>query len=262
MPTPCNGCCKVLKLRGGADSLVTAVQRSFLGVPLATRSWLALILGLAALAQAGVLSEELMALDAALVIQKMQWWRPVTAASFLGGVGPQLLQKLYYLVSFGSQLENVLGFGEYVRTIVSIMATMSFVCHVLGWPLGADGIIMAITVLTTQQRPDDQVSMYGLNIPLAYLPFAQLGMSYLFNQQQIPWVDIGGLFVGYFHYYMNDNLKPDSVVVTAPASTGPARRPGGRTLGSGGGKPAKKKAGTRKIPTFGQDAPLDASSLS
>ena len=29
---------------------------------------------------------------------------------------------------------------------------------------------------------------------------------------QVPYQDIAGLLVGYVHYFMNDNLKPDDVV--------------------------------------------------
>ena len=50
---------------------------------------------------------------------------------------------------------------------------------------------MAVTVLTCQQAPDQQTSLYGFTIPTSYLPFAQLCMSYLFTQQ-IPWNDILG----------------------------------------------------------------------
>jgi len=33
----------------------------------------------------------------------------------------------------------------------------------------------------------------------------------------VPYQDIAGLLVGYLHYFMNDNLKPDDVVQLPPA---------------------------------------------
>ena len=82
------------------------------------------------------------------------------------------------------------------------------------------------------------VNLYGLSIPNAYLPFAQMCMSYLFTQQ-IPFADILGLFVGYAHYMLNRNLKPDSAIPPPP----PKRSPGARTLGgaAGGGGGAKRR---------------------
>jgi len=201
----------VRRLRGGDEGgPVAGLQRAFLSVPVVTRSWFSVVLGLAALAQAGIVSEEPVAVDAA-AFSRFQIWRPFTAAAFLGGVGPQLLQKLYYGISFGKELERELGSAEFLRAAASSIAALTLVCHFLGWPHSADGLIMAVTLLACLQNPTRSVSMYGLNIPYQYLPLAQLAMSYLFTQA-IPWVDIAGLFVGYSHYLWNDNLKPDAVL--------------------------------------------------
>ena len=106
--------------------------------------------------------------------------------------------------------------------------------------------------------------MYGLNIPYQYLPLAQLALSYLFTQQ-IPWVDIGGLFVGYAHYMWNDNLKPDSALPNeAKKRMAEAEKKAGRKLGSsrkggggGDGKPGDKRRKAR-IHTVGSRASCGA----
>jgi hypothetical protein len=243
----------MLRLRGG-DSALQAVSRSYLGVPLLTRSWLSAIVLFAGLSQIGVVAPEALGLDAQATVSRWQIWRPLTAACFLGGLGPQLLQKCYYLVQFGCGLERTLGLGEYARVLSSCTALLCILCNLLGWQFVGDGLIMAITVLTCQQTPDQQVSMYGLNIPTSYLPFAQLCMSYLFTQQ-IPWQDILGAIVGYVHYHINDNTKPDAAVAhkMAPPPSASGERAGkrlGATKASGGGgggggsrksTPAKKR---------------------
>jgi hypothetical protein len=107
--------------------------------------------------------------------------------------------------------------------------------------------------------------MYGLSIPYRYLPLAQLAMSYIFTQQ-IPWVDIGGLFVGYAHYLWNDNLKPaEALPSEARERMAAADKKAGRKLGSarngggggGGGKPGDKKKKAR-IHTVGSKAACGA----
>lgn len=187
------GLAAALELRGGASAL-QSLQQGYLGIPVLTRAWFTLILVFAALTQVKLLEPEMVALDAAAIVRRFQLWRPITAAAFFGGLGPQLLQKLYYLIQFGRGLEGTLGLAEYARTLASCTAMMCIVFNLLGWQFLGDGLVMAITVLTCQQNPDAQMNMYGLNVPMAYMPFAQMCMSYFFSQQ-IPWNDIVGALV-------------------------------------------------------------------
>jgi len=252
---------QLIHLRGGS-SVVEKVQRAYMGVPTFTRVWLSFILALASLNQVGILEPEVLALDATATIKGLQLWRPLSAASFLGGLGPQLLQKCYYLIQFGNQLERTLGLAEFARVVFSCAALLSIASSTLSWQFIGDGLIMAITVLTCQQNPTQQVNLYGLQIPCAYLPFAQLCMSYLFTQQ-IPWTDIVGALLGYLQYMINDNCKPDAAVYrrsNAPAmatttakgakslsdvsSSRPSSRPGGS---KGGGRSAKNKANAASL---------------
>jgi len=244
----------LLRLRGGdGASIVQKAQNAYFGVPLATRSWLSLIIACAGLNQAGILPPEALAIDAQATVGRLQLWRPLTAASFMGGLGMQLVQKLYYMVQFGSGLERTLGVGEYLRILASCTAALCIVCNILGWQFMGDGLIMAITVLTCMQTPDAQMSLYMLTIPCSYFPFAQLCMSYLFTQQ-IPWQDIVGALVGYLHYHINDNAKPDSVFYKDEAELAKLKAAtggGGRKVGdsssssskAGGGGGAKRKSG-------------------
>ena len=184
----------LLRLRGGDSGALQKAQSMYFGVPLLTRSWLSAIVAIAGLNQVGILPPELLQIDATAVVKRWQFWRPFTAASFMGGLGPQLLQKCYYLVMFGKDLERTLGVAEYTRVLASCTALLCLVCAMLGWQFVGDGLIQAITVIMCQQHPDQPVSLYGLSIPCQYLPFAQLCMSYLFTQQ-IPWLDILGALV-------------------------------------------------------------------
>ena len=90
------------------------------------------------------------------------------------------------------------------------------------------------------------MSLYMLTIPCSYFPFAQLCMSYLFTQQ-IPWIDILGALVGYLHYWMNDNMKPDAVIYKDLAAQHASGKPsGGRKIGadSSSSSSSSKKAKT------------------
>jgi len=177
-------------------------------------------------------------------VQGLQLWRPLTAASFMGNIGPQLLQKCYYLIQFGRGLEATLGVGEYARVLASSTAMLCLISSALGFQFVGDGLIEAITVLACQQSPDQVMNLYGLNLPCAYFPFAQVCMSYLFTQQ-IPWNDILGALVGYAHYYFNDNTKPDKALADRMPPA-PAAKPGGRKVGGGGGGGGSKTASARK----------------
>lgn len=236
----------LLRLRGGDGGPMQAAQNAYFGLPTVTRAWLTLIIAFASLTQIKLLTPEALALDSQLIIKGMQIWRPITSASFLGGLGPQLLQKCYYLVQFGCGLERTLGMGEYARVLASSTAVLCIFCNLLGWQFTGDGLIMAITVLTCQQQPNASVNMYGLNIPTAYLPFAQMCMSYLFTQQ-IPWNDILGAIVGYINYYFNDNTKPDDVIYRRDNVAAQAVQASkAKKLGGGGGGLTKKTSGKSK----------------
>lgn len=226
---------RLLQLRGGG--LIEILTNAYLGVPIVTRAWLTLILTFASLAQFGVIRPEVLELDAPAIVRGLQLWRPVTAASFLGGINAQLLQKGHGLVTFGKNLEHVLGGGEFARVLASCTALLCIICNFLGWPFVGDALVMAITVLTCTMNPDQQTSMYGLAFPVVYLPFAQLTLSYLFTQQ-LPWPDIVGLVVGYFHYWINDNVKSDADIWAKQA----------RLTSKGGGGGSKKAGPKRKKP--------------
>ena len=230
--------------------MVQKAQSAYFGMPVVTRSWITLIIACAGLNQVGLVPPEALGIDASATVARFQIWRLITCASFLGGLGMQLLQKLYYLVQFGSGLERTLGLGEYARLLASCTAALCLVCNLLGWQFVGDGLIMAITVLTCQQNPNQPMSLYMITIPCSYFPFAQLCMSYLFTQQ-IPWQDILGALVGYLHYMINDNMKPDSIIHAREALSLQAKGSspgGGRKLGAGkaGSSSSKQKPSTRK----------------
>lgn len=221
---------KALALRGGGlGSRLGAVKEAYQNLPSITRSWFSLSLGFAALNQAGVLEPEKIALDAHAVAGG-QIWRPITAASFFGGLGPQLLQKMFNLVSYGRKLEDALGLGGFLRTLASMMSMLTLLATKLGWPLLGDALIAAVTVLACKQTPDAVVSMYGLKLPMDLMPVANLVLSYLFTQQ-IPWMDIAGSAVGYLHYHLQDEAKPDAAYYEKHAHDLKNSRPGARTLG-------------------------------
>jgi hypothetical protein len=248
---------RLLALRGGADP-VAGLTKAYKGIPAVTRGWFTLILASAALNQAGILAPEMVALDSHAIVRKAQVWRLVTSAAFFGGIGGQLLQKMYYLIQFGRGLEQTLGTAEYARTLASCGAMLCILFNLLGWQFTGDGLVMATTVLMAQQSPDAQMNMYGLTIPMVYMPFSQMVMSYLFSQQ-IPWNDIAGALVGYVHYYIQDEVKPDSAVVRPtidPKAAGPKPRKLG-AASAGGGKPKPAKAGKRKPSRKVQQAAAD-----
>ena len=369
-PLPRSSADSVRRLRGGDDGPVAGLQRAYLGVPVATRSWLSAVLGLAALSQAGLVSEEVLAVDAAAFSGRLQLWRPLTAAAFVGGVGPQLLQKLYYGISFGRELERELGTPEFLRASLSVVASLTLVCHVrrrrrrnrrrrrcLPLAFSSHHPLPAPPPPRTQAHGRDagaRLAAFGrrphhgrhaprllageacpspspplicrLAPPSPPLPrrlparglaptapaappprrrrlrtrrarsrctgwrsrtstcpspswpcrtssrSRRRGPASQTPQEpsrtrpaacpQVPWVDIAGLFVGYVHYLLNDNLKPDEAVPTllkekGRAADAKAARAAGAKGGGGGGKPGDRRRKAR-IVTVGAGASCGA----
>lgn len=82
---------------------------------------------------------------------------------------------------------------------------------------------------------------------------------------QIPWNDLLGAMVGYMHYYIQDEVKPDAAIAKKEAASGkkPAKAGlDGRTLGgtgatnggggsaAGSGGKSRRKARKANIATF------------
>ena len=130
-PQPQQSDASLLRLRGGEGGVINGAQRAYFGVPLLTRAWLTAIVVFASLNQIGILPPELLAVDATATVKGMQLWRPLTAAAFMGGLGPQLFQKCYYLISFGKDLERTLGRGEFAR-VAKVEREVSRACRYSG----------------------------------------------------------------------------------------------------------------------------------
>ena len=122
----------VSRLRGG-NSMLQSISSSYVGIPILTRTWFSVILAFAGLTQVSLLPPEAVQLDATATVHRLQLWRPLTAMSFFGGIGPPLLQKMYYLIQFGTALESTLGKAEYARVLASCAAMLSIIFHALGW---------------------------------------------------------------------------------------------------------------------------------
>ena len=97
--------------------MLEGAKSSYLGVPIVTRVWSSVIVVLALLSQIGV-PPELLQLDGALIVKKLQLWRLITSASFFGGIGAQL-RKLCGLGRAASGVPQLvlldLGVGGYVK---------------------------------------------------------------------------------------------------------------------------------------------------
>jgi membrane associated rhomboid family serine protease len=239
----------VLRLRGG---LIKPVMKALSTVPFLTRLWIAMVLIINTVAQLELIPAELLALDAVALVKGLQIWRWLTAVSYIGGLNAQILQKGANLVQFGAALERQVGFGEFARVFTSCAMMLGIVCNVLGMPYIAEGLIMALTVLACQQDPEQQVRMYGVTFPQAALPFAQLILTYIFTQKT-PVQDIIGMIVGFIHYSINDNMKPDGVF--SQKRMGASRR---GSDGSDGG--SKKKGKEKKKPRIATLADLPPTS--
>lgn len=224
----------LLRLRGGG--ILSAIYQGLLGIPVLTRCWMFMALILASANQAGFIEPDVLALDPYAITMKRELWRPITAASFFGGIGGQLLNKLVYLVQFGGGVEHAIGISEYARALASCAAMLCVIFNVLGWQLIGDALVMAMTVLNCQQNPDALMSLYGLKIPVVFTPFTQMLMTYLFSQQ-IPWTDIVGAIVGYIHYFIQDQVKPDAVIARRQAvKEAKEAKDNRRTVGGSGGR--------------------------
>lgn len=209
----------VERLRGGSvlAQVSEDAKRIYLALPLATRAWLTAVLILSVITRAG-LEQRSIGLDAEATLEKFQLWRPITAAAFVGGLGPAMLLQLFYLASYGRELETLLGLPAFARDLASCGLVLTVLFELLGWRFTGKGLIAAVVMMNCLQNANSRMSIYPtpyehFKIPYKYLPYLQLFLVLLFTKQ-IPLNEILGFCVGSLTWH----TKPHTADLEARAS--------------------------------------------
>jgi hypothetical protein len=93
-----------------------------------------------------------------LNIQRLyEIWRPITAATYLGGLNLSFANNLYFLISYGQMLEELNGSAEYAYFLGTQIVILSVFSFLLQFPFTARSLIAAIIYVCSRINAMDSM---------------------------------------------------------------------------------------------------------
>lgn len=148
------------------------------------------------------LTQSILALDPMRVINGLELWRPLTAASFLGPPSIGWLMNAYYLFEYGSSLERAYGSAQHLIFLVSQIFMLSIMCTLVGQPFFAPSMITAMLHVLSRAMPHQKVKWLIFTVPYWSLPYGLMASDVL--QAQSPMAalpHILGILSGHFYHF-------------------------------------------------------------
>ena len=176
----------------------------YAGIPRLTKLYVNSIIFCTALGL--ILGEEraqsVMALDPMRLMYGFEFWRPITAASFLGELSISWLMSGWYLCEYGSSLEKAYGSAEYFLFLVTQIGLLTVFASVLRIPFFTQSVITGMLHVLSRAMPHQKVKWMVITVPYWTLPYGLMVSDCL--QAKSPAAampHILGILVGHFYHF-------------------------------------------------------------
>jgi len=148
------------------------------------------------------ITQAVLALDPMAAIFGMQYWRFLSAASFLGKPSISWLMSGYYLFEYGTSLERAYGPAQYLVFLISQMSLLSFLSIFTGQPFFANSMITAMLHVLSRAMPNEKVNWLIFKVPYWSLPYGLMAADVLQAQSASAAVPhIIGILSGHFYHF-------------------------------------------------------------
>eukprot|EP00934_Nitzschia_sp_Nitz4_P001624 Nitzschia sp. Nitz4//scaffold1_size375055//301654//302613//NITZ4_000318-RA/size375055-processed-gene-0.460-mRNA-1//-1//CDS//3329541171//1624//frame0 len=148
------------------------------------------------------LSQSILALDPLRTLAGGEIWRFFTAASYLGTPSVTWLLDSYYLLQYGSSLEQAYGAAQYLVFLFSQLAILSILSILFGQPFFARSMITAMLHVLSRAMPKQQVRWLIFTVPYWSLPYGLMATDVLQAQSAGAAVPhILGIISGHFFHF-------------------------------------------------------------
>ena len=156
----------------------------------------------------GLLNMKYFFLSWPMIVHKFQVWRLLTPFLFLGKLGLPFLFKVYFLITYGCQLEKGAFENRAADYLWMYMVCFAFLLlfslqpfiqmYFFGSPF-----VFSLLYVWSRLYPEQQVSIYGV-VPLKafWLPWAFMVLTTLMGGN--PLEEFVGILTGHFYYFMTD----------------------------------------------------------
>lgn len=144
---------------------------------------------------------EILVLDPVRFLYGYEFWRPFTAASYLGPPNIQWLMSAYYLFEYGSNLERVYGTAQHLVFLLTQIVLLSGTSILLGIPFFGDSVITAMLHVVSRATPRQNVKWLIFTVPYWSLPLGLMMGDVLQGGKVKGLPHILGMLTGHFYYY-------------------------------------------------------------
>lgn len=148
------------------------------------------------------LTQVLLALDPMRIMYGFEWWRPITAATFLGPPSVGWIMNGYYLFQYGSSLERAYGTPQHFIFLLSQIVLLSIASALVGQPFFANSMITAMLHVLSRAMPHQKVKWLIFNVPYWSLPYGLMATDVLQAQSGMAALPhILGILSGHFYHF-------------------------------------------------------------
>lgn len=147
-------------------------------------------------------SQAVLALDPMRLMYGFEFWRPFTAASFLGSPSISWLMSGYYLIQYGSELEKAYGTSEFLVLLATQITFLTMFCSLLGVPFFTESVVTGMLYVLSRAMPHQKVKWLVITVPYWTLPYG-LMVSDCLNAKSAAAAmpHILGILVGHFYQF-------------------------------------------------------------
>ncbi|KAF9421194.1 hypothetical protein BGZ94_008924 [Podila epigama] len=126
---------------------------------------------------------------------------------FVTGVGFNMLFDLYFLFTYGSQLEESTFAGrtaDFAWYILFTCLCSAIIGHYMNFAYMFQSLLMAVIYLWSMSNADRTVSfMFGFRFKALYFPLVLIVYSFILSGASIPWTMIIGGVSGHLYYFLD-----------------------------------------------------------
>jgi len=175
-------------------------------LPKITRGYMTGALAATLLCQIGVISPYHLYLDFDLLFGKFEIWRLVTNHLFFGKFSLPFVFSLFFLIRYGSQLEQTRFPGRSADYLVMLMfcgLICTLVAFVMELPFLAPALLSSIVYMWSRVFATQQISVFGLfEVEAFYFPWVMLAMTVLMGGS--PVLSLVGIGAGHCYFFLED----------------------------------------------------------
>lgn len=147
-------------------------------------------------------SQAVLALDPMRLLYGFEFWRPITAASFLGTPSISWLMSGYYLTTYGSELEKAYGAAEFFYFLATQIGLLTMFCSLLGVPFFTDSVVTGMLYVLSRAMPHQKVKWLVITVPYWTLPYGLMVSDCLQSKSAAAAMPhILGILVGHFYHF-------------------------------------------------------------